>query len=382
VHLREAGLAAVETFNLGIPGYSVRDILALYYDRGAALQPDLVLIQQGWEDRKAIAEEMARQTGEPVAEDPRRSVAFQAWQTHLETLIWRILQDGTTPILLAQPRPKQSETPDLESLLAESLASLADRFEVPLLDLRSIPGDGEQAFAQGVEMHPVASRRLAIALAAELAPLVQGQGVERTPETSGFLQTVALWSFEGEGKKVRDRGPYRLEGRLSGGAVRQRTGYQGKGVLFQGVGGGVKMVRHPSLDLRRNFHLGVWVNRNRHALPGTQGLVVKGGAYHLELRDGRPAFYGYGLDPAGWHQGPDPVPETGWHFVTASFQNGHVTLTLNGVLQYRAPVTGEIQVSTRPLVLADGSGLFRGKLDEVWITEQLVLPEAAAGSSP
>ena len=50
--LRKGGRPTLETFNMGVPGYSSRETLALYHDRIRYFHPDLVLLYQGWNDVK------------------------------------------------------------------------------------------------------------------------------------------------------------------------------------------------------------------------------------------------------------------------------------------------------------------------------------------
>ena len=50
--LSESGVAAVESFNAGIPGYCSRETLALYKDKIRYLAPDVVVFYLGWNDVK------------------------------------------------------------------------------------------------------------------------------------------------------------------------------------------------------------------------------------------------------------------------------------------------------------------------------------------
>lgn len=50
--LFDLGLSGTESFNVGIPGYCSRETLSLYRDKIRYLQPDIVVLYQGWNDVK------------------------------------------------------------------------------------------------------------------------------------------------------------------------------------------------------------------------------------------------------------------------------------------------------------------------------------------
>ncbi len=428
--LKEAGFSNVEAFNAGVPGYSSRHTLSLYLDRIRALEPDLLVVYQGWEDLKAIILQQqgkaiedlwrvpaegirwspdsvtfsALQAGEPTElteasplenqpMDWQSSGALEAWKGQVETLVWRSIQDGAIPVLVVQNTLVTHDAPpptraSIQSLLADApyedilllqdlmvtvLDDIARRFHVPFVDLRSALAlaPGASSFASPIEMQAPASRKFGVDLAAQLIPILESSGQERAVEPGALIYPVARWPFEGDDSRVIDLGPYSLDGRLKGGVVRTASGVRGEALEFDGKSGQIVFPLDPTLDLEGNFRIGVWVDLMEREAKGSQGLVVKAGAYHLAIRGGRPAFYGYGLEPQIWHVGENPIPTEGWHLITVGFFDGAVTLSMDGVPQYRQPVQGSIRKSTRPLLVGNGNGFFRGRLDEIWLSVKL-----------
>jgi hypothetical protein len=426
--LKEAGFSNVEAFNAGVPGYSSRHTLSLYLDRIRALEPDLLVVYQGWEDLKAIIlqqqgkaiEEVwrvpaegirwspdsvafsalqAEALAEPQAASPLENPpmewqsfgAFEAWKGQVETLVWRSIKDGAIPVLVVQntlvthdvPPPTRASIQALladvpyedilllQDLMATALDDIARRFHVPLIDLRSALTPDASSFASPIELQAPASRKFGVDLAAQLIPILESSGQERSVEPGALIYPVARWPFEGDDSRVVDLGPFGLEGRLKGGVVRTASGVRGEALEFDGKSGQIVFPLDRALDLEHNFRIGVWVNLMEREATGSQGLVVKAGAYHLAIRGGRPAFYGYGLEPQIWHSGENPIPTEGWHLITAGFLDGAVTLSMDGVPQYRLPVQGSIRQSVRPLLVGNGNGFFRGRLDEVWLSVEL-----------
>jgi hypothetical protein len=122
----------------------------------------------------------------------------------------------------------------------------------------------------------------------------------------------------------------------------------------------------PRLHLTEEFEISLWVRPKRmESVPRTQGLVVKSGEYHLALRHGRPAFYGYGLDPAGWHVADVRLASDQWQRVVVSLQNRILRLEVDDQTVFEQPVEGSLTPSTRPLRIGGGNGNFLGHLDEV-----------------
>jgi hypothetical protein len=317
------------------------------------------------------------------------SPGMRFWRNNVETLVWRMIQDGVVPVLVAQntlvtadPNPdtrdkirydlvglEHQDIVVLNDLMAEALADIAERFNIPFIDLRSTFNGRTDIFADHIHLRPGGSQQLAVALARELVPVLE-RWSNRTGDGGVIASAVARWRFEdsrslkNSERRVQDSGPHGLHGRLEAG-VSSVPGFLGNGYGFDGTTGQIVIPTDRVLDLTRNFRIEARVNLNGVTPKQSQGLVVKAGAYHLAIRGGRPAFFGYDLEPQTWFSGRTPIPPQGWHHIVVEYVGDEVTILLDGDIVLRKSATGEVKRSTRPLILGGGAGFFRGRMDEV-----------------
>ncbi len=325
----------------------------------------------------------------------RSSAGMAFWRGNVETFVRQVLADGGLPVLVPQVTLVHANLDEAgkgrvrydfvklshEDLLAvnevmvQVLAEVAEKYGIPFIDLRSEMNGRLSLLADQVHLRPLGSQQLARRLAEELVPVLEGMGREPVGATAPGPQTLAYWRFEEAEEEIRDEGPFGLHGKAVGGTQWRAEGKEGSCRELDGRKGEIVIPSSGFLHLGQEFRIEAWINLQGRGKEGSQGLVVKGGAYHLALRDGRPAFFGYGLEPEGWLVAPDSVPKRGWHQVAAEYVRGEVILFLDGEVVLVSAVQGEVQPSSRPLRIGGGNGSFQGLVDEVRL-------EALVGEAP
>ena len=446
-YLADRGFSGVKTYNAGVPGYSSREVLALYRDVVRHFRPDVVLIYLGWNDAKYMRRfrtrvdvdrfyrarsadryryltaerparnwhalvEMVRQAkgGEaPLAEargagggarakdrrpppgEPREartwgeSAGMDFWRDNLSTLIRAIADDGALPMLVAQntltdtdlvPEARKrisyrfvglehDELVELNEAMVAALGELAAENDVPLIDLRHLFNGKLGYFIDHVHMTPLGSQRLAMSVAGCLAPTLEGRGFERSAPAAVRQPPVAHWTFDSPEDGIADSAPYSLDGSADDGVRPVADCKRGGCLFFPGDGGAVRIESRNPLHLSEHFAISLWLRPETGGPAEREGLIVKSGAYHLALRDGRPSFYGYGLDRPGWHVADRALEPGRWHRLTFEHRGDRIRMTVDGDLVYDRAARGELERSSRELVIGGGHGPFAGEIDDV-----------------
>lgn len=452
-NLRQLGFQTVDSYCAGVPGYSSRETLAFYHDVIGNLEPDLVLLYQGWNDVKYMvpfrqglnidifykqrdferryrfiygprpvrnwhalllmlrmwggeAGHLAEGGGGDTGRQLARTAAIPAggpvrgwtdtpgmrfWRRNIDTWVRSVLQDGAIPVLVVQNTLATAELPHrwrekisyhfvqmeheelvrVNELMAQALAETAARYSIPFIDLRAEISGRPGYFMDHVHLTPTGSDTFARLLARRLVPWIEEAGVQPTGDETaqGRSAVVSHWNFDAPTEAGRNSGSLAENGSARGNAI-WRSDCRGGGCLeFDGERSEMRVPSAPLLHLVEDFSISVWVNPAHGSPPKSQGLVVKSGEYHLTLRQGRPAFFGYGLEPAGWHVADSVLLPDRWQRVTVRLKDGVLQIQVDGQTVYRTTVAGSVEPSSRPLLLGSGNGHFHGRLDDVELSQ-------------
>jgi len=311
------------------------------------------------------------------------------FEKNVEAFVHAVLSDGALPVLVAQntlAAPDTAEADrkkitykwvnlDHENLLAvneamvAALKAVAARNDIPCIDLRGELNGNRDNFADHVHMRPRGSRRFAYLLAEKLSPLLASRCTGHTvarkkKQRTGML--TAHWVFDkiiyGT---VADIGPFNMPGTLAGGVSAAPDGAVNGCLEFDGKDGEVIVPDNNYLNLGAKFIISAWVRLDEPVTRPSMGIAVKGGEYHLALRGGKPAFFGYGLSPQKWYVAARPVPLNTWVDISVVYDGTVLKIVMAGEEVCSAEAGGSLLTTSRPLKIGSANGFFKGKIDEV-----------------
>jgi hypothetical protein len=177
---------------------------------------------------------------------------------------------------------------------------------------------------------------------------------------------LSEWRAMDTSDKVVDLGLYKFPGTIRGDVKVEQEGCRVNFCwVFDGHSSHVVVDSVPLLHLKTHFAIEAWVKQHDRSTDLSQGILVKGGAYSLSIRNGHPSFYAHGLTPDGWHISPVRLTLGKWHHVSAAYHDGNIIIRLDDRIVYRGKVEGNVRASSNPLWLGRGSGYFNGWIETV-----------------
>ena len=315
------------------------------------------------------------------------SPGVEHWGRNLEALVREVLRDGALPVMVAentlvarglpredrglvrydQPGLDHQSLVALRQVMVETARAVAAESEVPFLDLGATINGQRDYFADQTRLTPLGSEAFARALAEELAPILVELGAERRVASRHTAVAIGRWDFDAAGKPERDSGPLGLDGLLLGPEVIPDGCLDARCLAFDGADDSFNVPSEHALHLETDFRIELAVYLAPEAPRPSAGLAVKSGAYHFALRQGRPAFFGYGLEPRGWQVASEEVPAGAWHRLAVQLVDGRLMLLRDDRVLLESEVQGRLVPSNKPLAMGSGNGYFQGRLDEVSI---------------
>ncbi len=366
----------------------------------------LQAMYRDWRDAGAVQETTAGEQSKAKSKSREYESEDQDWRklknewadspgmayfrSDVEMFVQAVLADGATPVLVAQ---NTLATPDLPAKLrkkigyrfvrishsnllaineamADVLRQTAEKNGTPFVDLRDELNGRAAYFRDHVHMSPDGSRTFARLLATRLAPIM---GLElpaptATDETEDAV-LVGHWPFdEIRADFTPDLGPSRLHGRLAGSIDIAPEGHKAQALVFNGEDSEITVENTAALHLDNAFLIEAWVRLEPASVErDSMGLVIKGGEYYLVLQHGRPAFFGYGLEPKGWQAAGETVPVNRWVRVAASYDGETLRLMIDDREVLAVAASGRLDAIDSPLTIGGLNGNFLGRMDDVRI---------------
>jgi len=191
---------------------------------------------------------------------------------------------------------------------------------------------------------------------------------------------VGSWHFdEASGTTANDESGNGNTGTLINGAAFTHWGRAASGAAFDGVNDAVNVPDSGSINgFNSAITIEGWVKQSVAA--GTQTIAERNSNYYLNVQDGKPCFYWYGLSSPGYHCTDSAMPLGSWVHVVATWNGAAVNLYIDGTLSKTvAGVTGTgTQTSPKPLGIGANTDAstryFNGQIDEVKLYSRALSP--------
>lgn len=366
----------------------------------------LQAMYRDWRDAGAVQENIVPPPADPTsshpaaaqtaADSPRpaspwsESPGLRFFESNVDLFVHAVLADGATPVLVAQNTLVTRDLPvrlrkrvgyqfigtDHETVvaineaMADVLRRIAEKHGIPFVDLRSRLNGRPEYFRDHVHLTPEGSLVFARLLADQLADILPPSAASVSDRESNPGTLVGRWPLdEILVGCTRDLGPSRLHGRLKGHVALSTAGHRANAFDFNGENAEIVVDHSAALHLDGAFLIEAWVRIEPAALAReSMGLVIKGGEYYLVLRNGRPAFFGYGLHPQGWQIAREQIPVERWARVAASFDGQSQRLMIDDREVLAVKTSGRLNAIDSPLTIGGLNGFFLGQMDEVRIT--------------
>lgn len=198
---------------------------------------------------------------------------------------------------------------------------------------------------------------------------------------------VALWRLgEASGPTACDRigaDPGRYVGDVALGQAGALPGDPDTAAAFRGSGAAVRIPSARSLSPRHALTLEAWVKPS--ATGGFRAIADKAKQYLLGIADGRVVFRVWRSARRTTVLRSRPVVDAGtWQHVVATYDGRSMHVYRDGVQVAGRARTGVLRRTPAQLRLApsaDGSGAFRGDLDEVALYRRALTPSAVSAHS-
>jgi hypothetical protein len=181
-----------------------------------------------------------------------------------------------------------------------------------------------------------------------------------------------------------------LIGTLSGDPAWEASGALNGALQLDGVNDYVNCGNSTLFDLATGLTVAGWVKAAGVAATTQETLLVKSGAYALEIVSNTVRFSVYSNTATAWQVVQFPIDASFanvWHYVAGTFDGSAVTIYLDGALQGSTAYAGAIASQpANPLWLgSNGSNFYKGLLDDVRVYSRALsgveIGQVAAGGS-